>query len=175
MLQQIIQHTPLYVWAILAFLITRGVNASRDRELSLRTLFIIPLVMLALSMSSVAGAFPASMLAMTVWVVSVLAFSALGWFLLGATAHGADPARGVIQVRGSWAPLATMMLIFCTKYALAVTFATVPALRQDPTCMVATSILYGAFSGYFIARLARAVAVYRHAVKQAAHCQTEMV
>ena len=37
-MQQLFSHTPLYVWAILAFLVYRGVLASRVREVSLRKL-----------------------------------------------------------------------------------------------------------------------------------------
>ena len=32
MIQQIVSHTPVYVWALLAFLLYRGYLASRDRE-----------------------------------------------------------------------------------------------------------------------------------------------
>ena len=52
MLQQIFSHTPLYVWAILGFLVYRGVLASRTREVTLRKLFIVPLVWRALDLPS---------------------------------------------------------------------------------------------------------------------------
>jgi hypothetical protein len=40
MLQQILINTPIWVWALLAFLIYRGVLMSRDRQVTLRATFI---------------------------------------------------------------------------------------------------------------------------------------
>lgn len=40
----IIRHTPLYVWPILAYIIYIGVRALSDRELSLKKALILPLV-----------------------------------------------------------------------------------------------------------------------------------
>ena len=44
----------MYVWAILAFLVYRGVAASRTRTASLRSLFIIPAVMTVLALLQIA-------------------------------------------------------------------------------------------------------------------------
>jgi hypothetical protein len=67
MLQQILSHTPAYVWAILAFLVYRGVIASLDREVALKKLFIIPAVMLALSLHDLAGKFGFTSLSVPAW------------------------------------------------------------------------------------------------------------
>ena len=53
MLAQIILNTPVWVWALLMFLIYRGILASADREISLKKTFIIPVVMLALSVQGI--------------------------------------------------------------------------------------------------------------------------
>lgn len=57
MLKQILLNTPLWVWAILAFLIYRGIVAAADREIPFNRIFIIPLVMLGLSLHGIASAF----------------------------------------------------------------------------------------------------------------------
>jgi hypothetical protein len=54
---QLLSHTPLYVWAILAFLVYRGTAAMRDREVEFRKLCIIPLVMLGLSLQDMSAKF----------------------------------------------------------------------------------------------------------------------
>src|SRR5439155_15157054 len=56
MLLQIVQHTPVWVWGLLAGLVALGVSQARDREVSLARITILPLVMLALSFSGVVSA-----------------------------------------------------------------------------------------------------------------------
>lgn len=163
MLQQIFSHTPLYVWAILAFLVYRGVLASRAREVSLRKLCIIPLVMLALSLSGVHGSFGFAGMAPYAWVAGVLAGAALAWSLTDARAIVSIPARGSVQRPGSWLPLILMMCIFCMKYAVAVTLSIAPAYAHAAGFIVPACLAYGCFSGLFLGGLLRTVAVYRQA------------
>jgi len=163
MFQQIISHTPLYVWAILAFLVYRGVQASRDREVSLRTMAILPLVMTALALVGIRSAFGLEGVPALFWLAGVAGGAALAWHLTGAGAIIAHPDRGVLFLRGSWAPLALMMLIFMMKYAVAIALAMMPALGHDVLFASVICALYGLFSGLFLGRLLRGVAAYRRA------------
>lgn len=163
MLQQIFSHTPLYVWAILGFLVYRGVLASRARETSLRKLCIIPLVMLALSLSGVRGSFGFDGVAPFAWAAGALAGAALAWTLTDARKLTAYPERGSVQRPGSWLPMILMMGIFCMKYAVAVTLSIVPAYAHAAGFMLPVCLAYGIFSGIFLGGLLRTVAVYRQA------------
>ena len=163
MLQHIFSHTPLYVWAILGFLVYRGVLASRAREVTLRKLCIIPLVMLALSLSGVHGSFGFDGMAPFAWVTGALAGAALAWSLTDARKLTACPERGSVQLPGSWLPLILMMSIFCMKYAVAVALAIVPAYAQAGSFVVPVCLAYGCFSGLFLGGLLRTMAVYRQA------------
>ena len=58
-------------------------------------------------------------------------------------------------VEGSWAPLAVMMIIFFTRYAIAVTLAMHPELAATLWLPVAVSFAYGLMSGAFLARAVR--------------------
>ncbi|WP_317204990.1 DUF6622 family protein [Janthinobacterium sp.] len=168
MIQHIIGHTPLYVWAILALLVQRGVSASRDRDMSVRKLCIIPLVMTALSLQGIASAFGMDGVAPLAWLAGALAAAALLWRMGAPAGVTADPARGMIRQPGSWTPLALMLSIFCLKYALAVSLAMAPELRHAPLFTLAVCALYGVFSGVFAGRLLRSLAVYHRAGKVAA-------
>jgi hypothetical protein len=163
MLQHIFSHTPLYVWAILGFLVYRGVLASRAREVTLRKLCIIPLVMLALSLCGVHGSFGFDGVAPFAWAIGALAGAALAWMLADARKIVAIPGRASVQHAGSWVPLTLMMSIFCMKYAVAVTLAITPAYAQAPGFMLPVCLAYGGFSGIFLGGLLRTVAVYRQA------------
>lgn len=168
MIQQIISHTPLYVWAILALLVQRGVSASRDREVSVGKLCVIPLVMAALSLQGIASAFGMHGVAPLAWLAGALAAAALQWRMGAPAGVTADAARGTLRQPGSWTPLALMLSIFCMKYALAVSLAMTPGLRHAPLFTLAVCALYGVFSGVFAGNLLRSLAVYQRAGKLAA-------
>ncbi|MDL2354223.1 MAG: hypothetical protein QFF03_03075 [Pseudomonadota bacterium] len=154
MLQQIISHTPAYVWAILAFLIYRGLSASADREVEFSKLFIIPAVMLALSLQDLAGKFGLSGTSMAAWAAGAVVSTALTW-KLGANRVVAGKRPGSVMLRGSWVPLTLMMSVFCTKYTVAVLLAMQPQARQDVLVVVLVSSLFGLINGMFFGRLAR--------------------
>jgi hypothetical protein len=168
MLQQIIVHTPLWVWAILAFLLYRGLLASVDREVALRRVFLIPLIMLVLSLQGMVSAFGADSMALPVWLACTLAATALAWQGVDAGSVRPQPQRAAVLLRGSWMPLALMMGVFCTKYAVGVAMAMQPALKLQATFAVGICALYGVFNGIFIGRALRTVAIYRQAALPAA-------
>lgn len=160
MLNQIITHTPLYVWAILAFLIFRGVIALRTREVEMNKLFIIPIVMLALSLFDIAGKFGLGGMALATWMVAAALVLVL-LFKFSAARIAPAATAGHVVVRGSAWPLTLMMAIFVTKYVTSVAMAVEPALRQNVGFTVVVCALFGIFSGYFLGRLARDVKAYR--------------
>lgn len=160
MLNQIVTHTPVYVWAILAFLIFRGVIALRTREVAMSKLFIIPIVMLALSLFDIAAKFGLGGIGFATWIATAVATLALLYhFSAARVAPTGTP--GHVIVRGSIWPLALMMAIFVTKYVASVVLAVQPQLHQSVTFTVVVCALFGLFSGYFVGRLARDVKAYQ--------------
>jgi hypothetical protein len=160
MLQQILVHTPVYVWVILAVLVWRGTAALREREMTVRSLFIVPAIMLALSLQDVVMKFGANATLLAAWAAAAAATALLVWkFGAERTVPGAAP--GSVRVRGSWAPLAMMMAVFITKYAASVLLAILPHARQDAAFATGVCVLFGVFNGCFLGRLARDLAAVR--------------
>ncbi len=154
MLKQILTHTPLYVWAILALLVYRGVIAMRTREVAATKMFIIPAVMLALSLQDIHAKFGFTGVAFVAWTVAAVATMVLVLRVSGARVSPASSAGHVI-VRGSVAPLAMMMAVFVTKYCASVAVAMAPHLRSDAVFSAALCALFGVLNGYFFGRVAR--------------------
>lgn len=165
MLQQILIHTPAYVWAILAFLIYRGLSASADREVEFSKLFIIPAVMLLLSVQDLAGKFGLGGITLAAWAAGAMASAFLTWKLTDARLVLSEKA-GRVHLRGSWLPLALMMLVFSTKYVAAVLLALHPEARQNMLFIVFICSLFGVFNGMFFGRLARDTITYYQAKSQ---------
>jgi len=154
MLSNIVTHTPLYVWAILAFLVSRGVMAMRERELAFKSLYIIPLLMLLLSLQYISMKFGLAPLPLGAWLAGACVAGALAW-RMGAARISAGSAPGRVTVAGSALPLLLMVSIFFTRYATAVALAIAPELAGQSLFMIAVCLLFGAFNGLFLGRLAR--------------------
>ena len=161
MISQILAHTPGYVWAILAFLVYRGVAASTDREVAFQSVFVIPLVMLGLSVQGMVSAFGMGGVAAPAWLAGAAVGTLMSWRLIDPAGIVAHRERGTLFLRGGWLPLGLMMAIFCTKYAVAVLLAMQDGLRQHVGFTALVCVSYGLFNGVFLGRLARYVAAYR--------------
>ena len=169
MLQQIVLRTPLYVWAILAFLVFRGIVASRDRDATVMKLAIIPVVMLVLSLQDIVAKFGDHALApifaaWAAWAAGTLAVALQRWSF-GSAHLGAGTAPGSVRIRGSWAPLVAMLAVFMTKYLASVALAIQPGLAGSTAFVVTVCALFGACNGYFLGQLARAASLARRLLR----------
>jgi hypothetical protein len=166
MLMQMLTHTPLFVWAILAFLIVRGVMATRERDANIRKLFIIPAVMLVMTLQDIATRYGLHGAALAAWGAGLLATALPIWFLgrpriVAAQASGANGMTpGSLRLRGSWAPLAVMLAVFAIKYTAIVATILNPQLRHDALFAAALCGACGLSNGYFLGSLARDLKAY---------------
>lgn len=152
MLQQIISHTPTYVWLIFAVLVYRGLAASRNRSVSMRAVFILPLAMLALGVHGIAVGFGLATPAAAAWLAGLAIGAGLAWRLGGKAGVRVDRAAGMVLLRGSWLPLVLMLAIFAAKYALAVLLAMQPGLRGDLAFALPACATFGVLAGAFMGR-----------------------
>lgn len=163
MLIQILSHTPPYVWAILAFLVWRGVAELREREIAVARMFVLPLVMLVLSLHDIARKFGPDATALVAWSGAFAAAAWLAWrFGRARVVPGAAPGR--VRVAGSALPLVLMLSIFVVKYVTSVLLAVRPELAGQ--LMAGVCAAFGVFNGYLMGRLLRDVtADARHLVQ----------
>ncbi len=161
MLQQIITHTPVWVWAILAFLMYRGFLASKDRELGLRAVLVIPLVMLGLSAQGIAGSFGFNAVSIISWLASLLAGSVVSWKLVNEQNVKVLPHKARVFYRGSWGPLILMMAIFLIKYCVNVAIAINGPLRSDAAFIAVVCLAYGLFNGLFLGKMLKVLTMYK--------------
>jgi hypothetical protein len=148
----IVQHTPGWVWGLLAALVALGLLQTRAREMSLTRMTVLPLVLTALSLAGVLGAFRHMPIALVAWAIGGAA--ALGLARKAVSVRGASwsASRGLLHVPGSWLPLVLIVSLFLLKYGAGVSLSLAPALASDPTFASLCSLAYGTFSGLFLAR-----------------------
>lgn len=159
MLVQILLHTPVYVWAILAFLLYRGVLAARDRDITVARLTVIPLLMLALGLQSLVAQFGVVTAAMAVWLAGAILIAWQRW-AFGASRLSAG-ATGRLRIKGSWTPMLLMLAVFAIKYTLGVLQAIRPDIAGNTGVALPASGLLGLCNGYFLGQLARDIAAER--------------
>lgn len=150
MLADILRHTPIWVWAVLAGLVRLGRWQMRDREVSRLRVVVLPLAMLAWSLASAASLFGAQAGVAGAWALGVIVALGIGHLL------PLRPTDGRLILRGSLWPLAGMLAIFALRYAANVALAIQPSLAagaMGPTM----SLLLGALSGGFAARAVRSL------------------
>lgn len=152
MLIDIIRFTPLWVWALLAGLLLLGWQQSRPRNVSRLQLALLPLIMLALGLSSVMAGFarvPASLVA---WLsCSGLAWLAAQRWLTPAEAHW-QASTSRLALPASWLPMALILAIFMLKYSLGVYTAMHPLAAAQTPFVTAVAGFSGALSGLFLGR-----------------------
>lgn len=152
MLFAILHHTPTQVWVLLAALIALGVWQSRDREVTLARITVLPLVLIVLSFAGVLNAFGHLALAWIGWAAGVAAALVVGRPFVAIRTARRVPQTDRLHVPGSWLPLVLIVALFMIKYVANVSLALNPALASDATFAGMCSLAYGGFSGLFLAR-----------------------
>lgn len=163
MLNQIISNTPTYVWAILAFLMYRGFKSAIDRELSIRAVIIIPVVMLALSVQGILSGFGVQPLVLASWGLAMLAGAVLSWNAVNQSNVRILADKNMVFYRGSWGPMIMMMSIFVLKYIVNVALHVAPELHTNMMFAIVSTALFGIFSGLFLGKMLRVLLMFQQA------------
>jgi hypothetical protein len=155
MLFQIISNTPKWVFALFAALLWLGLNQLLTRRLGLSRIALLAAGMAAFSFYGTVSAFSAVPTALFAWLAGAVAVLLILFNRPVPAGTAYDAASRRFTVPGSAVPLALMMGIFFTKYAVGVALGMHLAQANDVSFALTVSALYGAFSGVFAARAAR--------------------
>ena len=161
MILQILTRTPPWVFVLFAVLLVLGTLQARPRELGRPRVALMPAIFLPLSMWGIWSALGPSEFAYGGWVAGVGAAVLLNHYTRFPRQVSYSANTRLFRVEGSWMPLAMMMAIFFTRYAIAVATAMQPALKGMPAFAAAVGFAYGLFSGSFLARALRILAAAR--------------
>ncbi|MBU1360947.1 MAG: hypothetical protein KKC79_04330 [Gammaproteobacteria bacterium] len=159
MLTQILTHTPRWVFVLLALLVWLGIKQLFAGSVPLWRTALMPVVMTSLSALGIVSAFGMSPTVLAAWAVvaAIACVVVMSRPLPEGTRY--DAAARSFMVRGSAVPLLLMMGIFFTKYVVGVMIAMHPELRHAADFSLGIGMAYGAFSGIFLGRAARLLAL----------------
>ncbi|MFZ6755052.1 DUF6622 family protein [Undibacterium sp. Dicai25W] len=164
MLQEILTHTPLWVWFILLFLVSRGMKASKDRVMSFKSMVILPVFMLLWSLQGIYQHFGMQAAVIVCWSTGCLLGLGLIFVFGNKQAMSLLP-DGQLHMRGSWKPMILLLTMFSIKYVENVIVAMKPALKTEIGFVSTTCLIYGLMNGLFLANLLRVI--YLTSIKNA--------
>lgn len=152
MLIQIITHTPVWVWGLLTALLALGLWQRRERRVRPFQLLLLPALLMAMGLWSMAPGFVAQPICALIWLLAVAAACRLG--LQWPPPGGARwlPQTGRLQLPGSWAPLVIIVCIFSLRYATGVGLALFPEWRNLAGVQGPLALVFGLLSGAFLGR-----------------------
>jgi len=161
---QIIQHTPVWVFPLVALVLWLGGLNLRQRTVPLRMLWVLPAVMLVLSIGNAIGTAAAPLSAAATWLIAAAIGAAVGWRLT-QTPLAIDLTARRITLPHTVVPLLVCVAIILLRYAFGYLYGRYPDLRADPghaLALVAGSALFG---GILLGRSARLGFCYWRAIR----------
>lgn len=129
-----------------------GYTQSKDRKVNIQRIFILPLVMIGLSLFGILSAFGINVIGLNLWLVSILLSSVFILKRLPTKNISYDKNSKTFKIIGSWIPMILILFIFCIKYMVGFIVATSPEFTQNINFIYLISIIYGLINGIFLAR-----------------------
>lgn len=157
MIAQILINTPLWVWGLLALLLVLGLSQTRTRSVGMARITLLPLGLAAFSLYGTVSAFGASPTVLGSWLAATVLLLLIVMQMPRPAGAHYDSAARRFQRPGSWVPMALIMGIFLTKYAVGVSLVLHPELKANASFSLAVGTLYGVFSGIFAGRSLRLI------------------
>jgi hypothetical protein len=148
-----LQYTPWWVYLLLAYVIFIGIKASKSRTVSLRKLFILPVIFLALSLEMLVSHFDLNTLSICTWLGSVLLGSLIGALLVVRQPITVDRDKKALHLGGSWSTMILIFIIFSGKYYCGYALSADPGAVINTHTEIAVLAISGACSGTFLGRM----------------------
>jgi pimeloyl-ACP methyl ester carboxylesterase len=141
----IVLHTPLWVWPLLALVLWLGWWARRPRTVRPLRLAVLPLVGLGVTIS---GALQSVMPGLTMggWLVGLLLSLPIG-HAIGWRREVVRQEDGRVRIAGGWFVLVFAVSIFGARYALGVTFGVWPELARQLIWVAGAGLVGGVIAG----------------------------
>ena len=155
MFVQIINHTPIWVWAIFVFLLWLGFKQSLPSTPGLKRITLIPLAMLGLSLYGLVSVFGSAGVLLLAWGCSAVFAATLIAQQPVQQGTQYNPWTQRFELPGSWVPLVLMMGIFTTKYGVGITAVMRPDVLHSAAFSYSICTVYGVCSGVFAGRTLR--------------------
>ncbi|MGF6725309.1 hypothetical protein P3T43_004686 [Paraburkholderia sp. GAS41] len=150
----IIHGTPIWVWVLLAVLLSRGVKALHSRTAPLSRLAIVPLIFAGWGIAHLVSSPLAGWSDAIAWATGAVVGIGAGVFMASRTRFIVNPIANTVMVPGSVVPLLLIVAIFVSKFWLGFQMATATDVSSLGMYMLigaaVSGLIAGVFGGRFI-------------------------
>jgi hypothetical protein len=143
---RILANTPVWVFALLAYLIWQGCQSLRSRTQPIWRMLIVPLVFFMMGLSRLVTARDHGLEPLLAWVVAAVLFASLA-LTRGPRLLAVDRQNGQVTRPGSVMPLVRNITVFLLQYGVAV--ATAMKLEPHAAVAIVGHAVSGGSAGYF--------------------------
>jgi hypothetical protein len=154
---QILIHTPLWVWILLAYLIWQGIQSMQPRKVPIWRALILPVVFIVWGLSRLGFGHEAGQWPLVAWIGAALVLLPVG--VLTPRPFDVDHKTGEIIRPGSVFGLIRNLVVFALQYTVSVISAIDAGDRVLAT--IVGRAISGATAGYFIGSAIALLLAYR--------------
>ncbi len=147
-------HTPIWVYVLFIYLVSRGLKGLKPGDVKLQTLAIIPVVFTVWGGHQLVQLYGLAPDAVAIWSAGMAIGIAIGFLMLRNTVISVDRAQGIMHRPRDLTLLPMILAIFFVKYAFGAMGSISPALLMEPLFRTADLGLSGLFTGMFIGKFA---------------------
>ncbi|MFW2489678.1 DUF6622 family protein [Clostridium chromiireducens] len=158
-ISRIVSGTPFYVWVIFIFLLKRGIKASKDGELSLSKMFIMPSIFIIWGLEKLLIGFSYLGISMIFYAIFMCLGTLISYFLYSRY-RKLYLKDGSLYRTGSYLTLTIIMTNFFVKYLLNIALSINPLLYNTLSFSILYALLCGFSVGLFIGGIFQAYNAY---------------
>ncbi|MCX9022508.1 hypothetical protein NLN94_20670 [Citrobacter portucalensis] len=155
-----LEHTPVWVYLLFAFLLYRGIKARTPATVTLEKLALIPAIFLFWDIYDLIIYRDPTLITYIQWTIGIISGAIIGYILINPDRLSRSSAPRSIHRPADYSALPFMLLAFGVKYVLGVLNATAPDVLRQPAMSALAIITGGMFAGVFVGKFTRYVSVW---------------
>lgn len=155
-----LEHTPVWVYLLFAFLLYRGIKARTPATVTLEKLALIPAIFLFWDIYDLITYRDPTLITYIQWTIGIISGAIIGYILINPDRLSRSSALRSIHRPADYSALPFMLLAFGVKYVLGVLNATAPDVLRQPAMSALAIITGGMFAGVFVGKFTRYVSVW---------------
>lgn len=154
---QTVADTPWWVFVLFLSLVYMALAATKARVITLHQLFLLPFVLLTLSIIAAYTILPLTWNDLFFWLTSMLGGSGFGWIQFKVSNVHAIKKTNHLHLPGTWTVLIFVLILFFIKYNMGYLTLNDPAAFKAPSYRTFIVSVYGLFMGLSLGRLFYAI------------------
>ncbi|KAA0971175.1 DUF1453 domain-containing protein [Aureimonas fodinaquatilis] len=149
---QFLSNTPLWVYILFFYLLSRGIKGFKPATVSLTKLAVIPVLLTGWSLIELIRLYGLKLETSLIWIAGIGVGVGIGILLLRRAAIFADPSTGLIHRPADYTLLPLVLITFAIKYTFGVIAAVSPEHMLEPAFRFSDLVLPGTASGIFVGK-----------------------